>query len=612
MLLRSKQAQWFETYVPRSKTVSVLNALAGTGVVELESDSELAQPLDLEQIREAVAEYNKLAHRYRELFADIVPLPSPVLKAPEQMATEALICLKAWCKSADDLWVMQLQLEAIRQNLLLLQECLTALHGASSAVSALSHQSKYLYKGVFACPTTHHLEANICAAVDEFVPGEEHNFYFVADLPVNQAVIEKTYRSESCLHIDVPGWLSSLPSKQRSQVSRRIDKVESRIKAYTLDLESRMQDPKLATAIENMKLLTWYADHAEELSGDQNFCHVTGWTTVQGPEELQRVLEQVGIQVSVRFSRAPETRTPPVSMLLPTWAHPFLLFVDMLGTPDTNEVNPGLLLPLMVPLLFGYMFPDVGHGLMIALFSALLYKRWPQGRFLIPCGVSAMLFGIVFGEVFGLEGILEPLWFKPLENPIMILIPPILFGIGLMLLGLVFNGIEAFWRGEVKFWLLRDAAVLVMYGAACVWIFYPKILWLVVVALALVWFLLGQIYLTLHDKLARLAINLVLLFQSMLELLLNTLSFLRVGAFALAHAALSAAVLQIADGIANPTAHVVVMILGHLLIVVLEGMVVFVQTTRLVLFEFFTRFLEAEGRIFRPLPSPPKSPEGKT
>jgi V/A-type H+-transporting ATPase subunit I len=54
----------------------------------------------------------------------------------------------------------------------------------------------------------------------------------------------------------------------------------------------------------------------------------------------------------------------------------------------------------------------------------------------------------------------------------------------------------------------------------------------------------------------------------------------------------------------NPLAWWLVVVLGNLFAVVLEGLVVFVQTTRLILFEFFTHFLRAEGRLFRPVAGP--------
>jgi V/A-type H+/Na+-transporting ATPase subunit I len=90
----------------------------------------------------------------------------------------------------------------------------------------------------------------------------------------------------------------------------------------------------------------------------------------------------------------------------------------------------------------------------------------------------------------------------------------------------------------------------------------------------------------------------------LLQLLVNTVSFVRVGAFALAHAGLSAAVVGMAEATGSWVGAIPVMVLGNLAIIALEGLVVGVQTTRLVLFEFFTRFLLASGRPFRPLVRP--------
>ena len=57
---------------------------------------------------------------------------------------------------------------------------------------------------------------------------------------------------------------------------------------------------------------------------------------------------------------------------------------------------------------------------------------------------------------------------------------------------------------------------------------------------------------------------------------------------------------------ANPGwAKALVLVLGNVVVIVLEAMVVSIQTTRLVLFEFFTRFMQGTGRAFRPLPAPP-------
>jgi V/A-type H+-transporting ATPase subunit I len=95
-----------------------------------------------------------------------------------------------------------------------------------------------------------------------------------------------------------------------------------------------------------------------------------------------------------------------------------------------------------------------------------------------------------------------------------------------------------------------------------------------------------------------------------LQLGVNTVSFARVGAFALAHAGLCVAVVELEQA-AGKVGGVIVFVLGNALVLVLEGLVVGIQTTRLVLFEFFARFLRAEGRAFVPL-VPPASDEAMT
>ena len=99
------------------------------------------------------------------------------------------------------------------------------------------------------------------------------------------------------------------------------------------------------------------------------------------------------------------------------------------------------------------------------------------------------------------------------------------------------------------------------------------------------------------------------LLERTLQLAVNTLSFARVGAFALAHAGLSSAVIALAGIAGHGLGGLLVLILGNLVILILEAMVVSIQTTRLVLFEFFTRFLTGAGRVFRPLPPPPAIPQ---
>ncbi len=606
MHLRSAPTQWFETYVPRNETVHALEALAATGMVQLELDPRLAEPLDLDQVHRLIDRFLVVQSKYKDLLP--VPDSTPIrpVENPDHTAQKAFECLETWSAPLDILLQRQEQLETRRQSLMLLDEYLTVIKEASPAVTHLPWKSQFLYKGVFACPRTQHLAANICATIEEFIPGVEHNFFIVADEPGCRDIIEEAYHSEACLKLQIPEWLSSDPIEQKHQVEVRLAEIEAQAGELQQSLAEKKKDPAIITAITDIDRLVWYLKHTIHLTSARKLCHITGWTVLDNEELLQQVFLRNDIHGAIHFARPPEFSRIPVNMLQPRWAKPFLFIQEMLGTPDSMEIDAGKLLPVIVPLLFGYMFPDIGHGLILVLLSAMLYRRWPAGHFLIPCGLSAMLFGLVFGECFGLQQALNPLWIRPLEHPLEVLLAPLVFGTGLILLGLIFNGIQELWRGAARKWLLSEAALPVLYVAVLIGLFIPQVLWVAV--FAMFWFLLGQLLGTSSERLANLGRGIGLLLQNIFELALNTLSFLRVGAFALAHAALSTAILGMTDSIANEFLHILLLVLGHIFIVTLEGLVAFVQTTRLVLFEFFTQFLQAEGRTFSPMTKPPHKP----
>jgi V/A-type H+-transporting ATPase subunit I len=124
--------------------------------------------------------------------------------------------------------------------------------------------------------------------------------------------------------------------------------------------------------------------------------------------------------------------------------------------------------------------------------------------------------------------------------------------------------------------------------------------------LGLAWSLAGSALVAGKDRLGALGHAAGEALERMLQLGVNTISFVRVGAFALAHAGLSTAVVGVAD--ASGKAYWPVLVIGNAAIIVLEGLVVGIQTTRLILFEFFIRFLTAQGRRFEPLLPPEAEP----
>ena len=88
------------------------------------------------------------------------------------------------------------------------------------------------------------------------------------------------------------------------------------------------------------------------------------------------------------------------------------------------------------------------------------------------------------------------------------------------------------------------------------------------------------------------------------QLVINTVSFARLGAFALAHAGLSTAIITLGELADAWWVKIPILVLGNVVVIALEGLVVSIQTTRLVMFEFFRRFYAGEGSGFKPLTLP--------
>ena len=214
-----------------------------------------------------------------------------------------------------------------------------------------------------------------------------------------------------------------------------------------------------------------------------------------------------------------------------------------------------------------------------------------------------MIFGLVFGSVFGREDLIPPLWLHPIEDPLPVLAAPLVAAVIIMLTGLTLKALESSWRGNSMRWLLTEAPVIAIYlGIVSVFILQNSFS-LVFIVSALTWSILGSLLLS-NGKLLPALGALGSLIEATIQLMLNTISFVRVGAFALAHAGLSAAFNIMADNAGSFVLFLLIMLVGNSIVIILEGLVVSIQTTRLILFEFFTRFLQANGRIFKPLAGP--------
>jgi V/A-type H+-transporting ATPase subunit I len=220
-------------------------------------------------------------------------------------------------------------------------------------------------------------------------------------------------------------------------------------------------------------------------------------------------------------------------------------------------------------------------------------------RLLIYGGVMSILFGLAFGSVFALESVIEPLWVHPIEEPVLMLLVPMAGGAVLLLIGMCLDALQSYWQQKGRYWWETGAGLMLCYVGLLTSIWEPRFLWLALIGA--LWFIAGHALVSPGRRLRAAGAAAAEFVESALQLVVNTVSFVRVGAFALAHAGLSMAVVGLSDATDSTVFTVIILLAGNVLIIALEGLVVSIQTTRLVLFEFFIRFLRAEGRPFRPL-----------
>ena len=301
---------------------------------------------------------------------------------------------------------------------------------------------------------------------------------------------------------------------------------------------------------------------------------------------------------------------------------PFEMYVEMYGLPSYQEIDPTILVGLTYSVLFGFMFGDAGQGLCLLLGGFLLYKlkKMRLAGIISCCGFFSTIFGFLFGSIFGFENMIEPLWLRPAEA--MTSLPFIgrlnTVFVVVILLCMILNIINSLREKDMeKTWFdTNGAAGLVFYGAlAGTIILYMSGNPLPATAILVVLFLIPLALMFFKEPLTAMlekkrekmtsGVGMFItqgifeLFEVLLSYFSNTLSFIRVGAFAVSHAAMMEVVLMLAGAEAG-SPNWAVIVGGNLFVCGMEGLIVGIQVLRLEYYELFSRFYRGSGREFKP------------
>ena len=326
----------------------------------------------------------------------------------------------------------------------------------------------------------------------------------------------------------------------------------------------------------------------------------------------------------------PEThQQPPTKLKNPKLFKPFEMYINMYGLPAYNEMDPTWFVAITYSFIFGAMFGDAGQGLLLFIGGFLLYKfKHIALAGIISCaGVFSTIFGILFGSFFGFENLFPALWLRPMNNMMTVpfigklntvFIVAIGFGMGLILLCMIFNIINAWKAHDTEhIWFdTNSVAGLVFYGSATVSIALiltghtlpGGILLFIMFGIPLILIFFKEPLTALVEKKSEImpkekgmfiVQGLFEMFEVLLSYFSNTLSFVRIGAFAVSHAAMMEVVLMLA-GFESGHLNWVIVILGNLFVSGMEGLIVGIQVLRLEYYEMFSRFYKGTGRKFEP------------
>jgi V/A-type H+-transporting ATPase subunit I len=384
---------------------------------------------------------------------------------------------------------------------------------------------------------------------------------------------------------------------------------------------------------------------------------VVGWVPTSELETLTSRLKEVSREVlieSVQTGRSGHHSQVPVALSTNKWLKPIQMLVGTYGHPSYGELDPTLLMAFTFPLLYGAMFGDLGQGAVLFVLGLLMHNKifmksmQSLGLLIAYCGASAALFGFLYGSIFGFEGHLveeylhfhfEPTWISPMENILSILSIAIDAGIIILmfsfLLGMLNNVRSRDWAhllfghtGIAAFifyicflamlgGFLGDTALAPKVAVAINSLPLP---FTTLLAIFGVLVMFGGFFRNMvegHTLIEGKGIGgfMMFLIQSLMDLietvismLSNTLSFIRVGAFAVAHGGLSLAIFSLAGEEPTPGFWITIF-LGNIFIIGFEGLIVGIQTMRLHYYEILGKFFHGGGMQFEPLKLSPSKEE---
>lgn len=473
---------------------------------------------------------------------------------------------------------------------------------------------------------------NISAVVLHIGSSNDGESYLVFSPAKYEDETSKILKSLNFKEIQIPGDIKGNVSETSSIVRKQIlelEKIYSEYEDVVSNINEHYRDE--ITKIYSEIYLEQKIEHMKEnVAVTKNFFYFSGWVPEGNIEDTKKDLEGKFNELILIEEKPEEVNNEfiPPTKLKNNWViSPFELLVNMYGVPNYNELDPTLFLGVTYLILFGAMFGDVGQGLVFVIIGFLLKRRAKKGtdakdfgEILFRIGLSSTFFGFMYGSIFGNEEVIPAVFVRPLENINFVLYSAIIFGVILLLISFgmsiynlsrerdleecIFgrNGIS----GLVFYVSLLSLGVQLILDSQLL----PNFIFIVIMILALASMLFKKpLYSLISKKEAEYeegkstyyiegSFDLI---ETVLSLLSNSISFIRIGAFALNHVGLFLAFSTMAKIANSPFISVAILVLGNIVIIGLEGLIVLIQGLRLEYYELFSKYFKGDGKTYIPV-----------
>ncbi|GEM_PF-1125450 len=412
---------------------------------------------------------------------------------------------------------------------------------------------------------------------------------------------------------------SLLRKEEIERLKQEAEKLLRTIREQAVEIATLALSVRPKALVQKLKTMTYVGEEIAVTSG---------WVPASKKEDFEnRMKVKLENYLALEYEEPKEAHEAPSKVRLPNFLKPISLLTHKLyGFPSIFEVDPTALTAIFFPIMFGMMFGDVGHGLTLAVFGAFLYAKTRGGMkdlggILVYSGIAAAFFGYLYGMVFFVAFTEHPIM-SPLHDTFQLIAVALLFGAFELMVGFVLNTVNKILEGDVFAALFeyKGLATLIMYAGAVYAILRNNAQIMLVLkdplfqamVIPLLVTVLSPIYRSIKEGHgiglgATEAVETFL--ESVLALLSNSLSYVRLAAFAVIHEVFGVLAAQLIAGqeiisisnigvLLSPVA-LISFIFVNVAVMGLEGMLSFIQATRLTFYEFFTKFYKAAGRQFK-------------